>query len=1021
MRKAFSGLFTKALSNRECLFGVFFGLLTLVVLCVTLFGAPRYGAIDYGEYYDLLRRIGLEHTSATLRAEPSHYYTYVVETFEYVHFSYMRLLTPSGLPSIAYPAALIRLFTQPFGLSFSTAYLAGLLAVLTAIAVYLITRYGYRFIKGAVCFPVSLLLLILSDINFTGYYNSLYPTATAFVSLLFFGGYMLRAAALRRKGRLRLIVPVILSGMLFCAATAEYVVFLPMVILSSLALTWALRPERIGQLGYFALAATLLIGGSASAWRVLQTNYEVVSNVADYHAVFSGIFKYSPDPSADMEAFDLDASWLPDTGKTYYEPAESYAHNPDDPAVQAFLTERINPARRLLFFLHHPGRMSGMLQGAAPYMRGYASERMAAVYPDDDGQYARTGILAPADALHGLLPSLQGMLLILCAIGLLALAAALWPRKKGFSFAPLAGIVLFGLCLGVVLLLPFRLFLTGDISIDRIKVYYLFLRDVTVLTTVGCAIYFINTLLRPHDARTQAPKAPADAPQGAMTLRLAFRFIARSRRRTAAFVLSAALLLSLWLLFVPPRSGTVNNGDYGRVMDQLGLTWLPYYRENYDLNAMHEVIEVYNYAMDMQWEWLTTLRPTYSLVYPAALVRLYCDWTGQPFHTNYMSYVFVLAALLCLYRIVCDLYSLYGRMTLPIGLLLAMMLFGEIYLVWFNSLFGEGTIYLGLLMMLSCSLRLIVLPRRKGFVWLLLLAFSCRFLLASKSQMLLALPGCLLLMAAFSIYHMPLRWISRIPYFALTIVLCALFAYNAYTVYEGNAEINEKSTLWQSIFYGLLMVSDDPVADMEAMGIDTAMAPDIGKHAYEAYDSYVYAPQSEEAVPAFYDHVSVSAVVKYYLRHPLKLYTMLQFTADESQWLHNDFMLYVGETFTEGRTQVDRFGFWQYLRTMFSSTNFLFYVAFYSAALFWCISRLVRRGVDIRAKLYTLTLLAFMVIGVVQYPLTAVGNGFADTNKQLFAFMLCHDLLVILLGFTACITLRARWARHVLKKGEESL
>ena len=39
-----------------------------------------------------------------------------------------------------------------------------------------------------------------------------------------------------------------------------------------------------------------------------------------------------------------------------------------------------------------------------------------------------------------------------------------------------------------------------------------------------------------------------------------------------------------------------------------------------------------------------------------------------------------------------------------------------------------------------------------------------------------------------------------------------------------------------------------------------------------------------------------------------------------------------------------------------------------------------------------------MLVGVMQYPLSVIGNGFADNNKQMYTFMLCHDLLVVAAG-----------------------
>jgi len=56
---------------------------------------------------------------------------------------------------------------------------------------------------------------------------------------------------------------------------------------------------------------------------------------------------------------------------------------------------------------------------------------------------------------------------------------------------------------------------------------------------------------------------------------------------------------------------------------------------------------------------------------------------------------------------------------------------------------------------------------------------------------------------------------------------------------------------------------------------------------------------------------------------------------------------------------------------------------------------LCRKKTSIRTRMLVVLLLALMCIGVLQYPLSVIGNGFADNNKQLYCFMLCHDLLLI--------------------------
>ena len=62
----------------------------------------------------------------------------------------------------------------------------------------------------------------------------------------------------------------------------------------------------------------------------------------------------------------------------------------------------------------------------------------------------------------------------------------------------------------------------------------------------------------------------------------------------------------------------------------------------------------------------------------------------------------------------------------------------------------------------------------------------------------------------------------------------------------------------------------------------------------------------------------------------------------------------------------------------------------------------------IREKLLCVIPLFLIVTGALQYPLSVLGNGFADNQKQLFCFSLCHDLLLGTTAFFLVSWLRGR-------------
>ena len=70
----------------------------------------------------------------------------------------------------------------------------------------------------------------------------------------------------------------------------------------------------------------------------------------------------------------------------------------------------------------------------------------------------------------------------------------------------------------------------------------------------------------------------------------------------------------------------------------------------------------------------------------------------------------------------------------------------------------------------------------------------------------------------------------------------------------------------------------------------------------------------------------------------------------------------------------------------------------------------------ITAYLTDALLPAVLLTGVLQYPLPFLGNGYADTNKQLYLFMLCHDVCMLWAAyFLVCRATQVLRRRFVTK------
>ena len=313
--------------------------------------------------------------------------------------------------------------------------------------------------------------------------------------------------------------------------------------------------------------------------------------------------------------------------------------------------------------------------------------------------------------------------------------------------------------------------------------------------------------------------------------------------------------------------------------------------------------------------------------------------------------------------------------------------------MWFNSLFGEGCILLGVMMFTACCVRLSVAPQGRAGAWVFALAFAGMFLTTAKAQMMVALPVVMALLLVFAFYHRPLR-IGRLIAYTLLCVLClGVTGYKSLRIYAENNGVSERHTVWQSLFFGALMIADDPIADMRELNIPTEMAVDIGKHAFYPDEDYVISPNSPEFDEAVYNHINSVTMVGYYLRRPSKLLYMLNNLAKESQEVYNGFRVYKGQDYAAQHDAVDRWGVWLYWRPVFALDSFLQYALAYGALAAAGVCGLAGKRISPRGKLLIVTFLGIMLIGALQYPLTGIGNGFADNHKQLYGFMTCHDML----------------------------
>ena len=204
--------------RRETLLFALVLLCAAVCLAVGFSRAASLYPVDFGQYDHVLSQCGLAWTEEDL-AQGGLQYERPVTAFAYRHFSWSTLLTPKAGMSIVYPIALVRLFTEPFGLPFSVDALAAVQgALLTLSMAVLAVGLARRFPRLWMAPVFGFMLLVLTDGNFCALLRGLYPQGSAAVFTVMFLTAFIRAALAPAEERKKWILPVLLCSLLLLKA-----------------------------------------------------------------------------------------------------------------------------------------------------------------------------------------------------------------------------------------------------------------------------------------------------------------------------------------------------------------------------------------------------------------------------------------------------------------------------------------------------------------------------------------------------------------------------------------------------------------------------------------------------------------------------------------------------------------------------------------------------------------------------------------------------------------------------------
>jgi hypothetical protein len=443
------------------------------------------------------------------------------------------------------------------------------------------------------------------------------------------------------------------------------------------------------------------------------------------------------------------------------------------------------------------------------------------------------------------------------------------------------------------------------------------------------------------------------------------------RRFRFAFVAIAAAIL-FYQLILPPVLAFANNGDFPKIIGRFSL--VPRVGQRPWADTV--------YYFDPQKLWVSEYHSTESLLMLPALALGRLLSKDGSFDIRFIGAVHSAVFLLALWLLAPLLAEMQRWKR---WLLCAFILFvytDVMYVIGLNSFYMDEAAYVFLLLSTVLFLRLLRSHSRSDAV---LLAISLFFMAGSKTQH--AFLGFwfagLLVFGRETLLPRRGRYVTAI---AVCVVTTA-----AFMLVKGSAKQYSADATYNVVFSRLLPRSKDVGRTLAELGLDDSYRRYIGMHCFLPESGM----SDEKFVSAFRNRVPLSAIGRYYLRHPNQMYRDLRASLSEAGKHRIIFGNFDRSTGYPGYSQSRAFALWSDFKTYcFEGHGPRYVFAFLINATLLCGLGYVRRN-----RLPAGTLPAVLVLtgmAFTELMVSSLGDAL-EIPRHHFIFFALYDMMLIAL------------------------
>lgn len=442
----------------------------------------------------------------------------------------------------------------------------------------------------------------------------------------------------------------------------------------------------------------------------------------------------------------------------------------------------------------------------------------------------------------------------------------------------------------------------------------------------------------------------------------------------------AAACLAIGLLFTEPFIGVADNGDFLRIMGTAGLNY-------YDaLESYEDRFFGYAHAHFAYDIFFRGFYPSTQIILVTVARFIGQLFNGSAFDVRVLGAMYAALLLTAGYLLI-KYNKTETRITAIVLAALMLLIFSDIgYLAYFNSLFGEPVSFVFLL--LSIALGLLLTKQEKPSNKMLALFFvSVLFLVCSKTQNAPIGIG-------FALIGLRYAWLKEDrSWRKLALILAGATCFISVAMYVAAPKDFKHINMYQTVFFGILNGSPDMEGDLKELKLPERLSVLAGTNYFQT-DTAI--KQDDPSLKAdFYDRISHFDVLTFYLRHPDRLISKMEYAAQNGMTIRP---YYLGNYEKAAGKPSGALSFayssWSEFKKHIPNTLWfiaIFHALYYAAAIFeW-----VRRSGDLRSRIAVELFILLGLTGIFSFLIPILGDGQADIGKHLFLFNVTFDMMAV--------------------------